>query len=267
MDKHDSVEPAPPGRSLGSLLAYGISWVAVAVAFALLAPMLGMGTIHFGILLHFLAVVVLAAQGVRLVGRGLSWQVGVLVATLVAVYVVFAAEVAIMSWYLHRHPPDRPMFHNRFVQDERALLPFWYPPIPRADRYGHWLWSDFEDNALVVVVTGIPRTSRYGSIDAGQDAIRFRVGDDAGDRFVTIERTENVLIVILPDGKVGRFSLSQGLARSFFERASRVASENFLREACDLLDASEKQKCDAFLATYSEPIPGDSEAPVGVLVN
>ncbi len=119
----------------------------------------------------------------------------------------------------------------------------------------------------MVVVTGIPRTSRYGSIDAGQDAIRFRVGDDAGDRFVTIERTENVLIVILPDGKVGRFSLSQGLARSFFERASRVASENFLREACDLLDASEKQKCDAFLATYSEPIPGDSEAPVGVLVN
>lgn len=247
------MKPGDPVGSSGRLLWYAVTWLGTAVAFALLAPFLHMGSAFAGLGLLLVSIVALATQGACLVRRGVFMKVAVVLATPLMVYALFGMVVAIMTAYLYRYPPARPMFRNMFIQHERVLLPIWYVPVPRSDAYGHVLWADFEDNVLVVVVPGVPERGRYGHIKAGHDSTRFYVEDGAKDKYVTIERTKDALIIILPDGEVGRFTLGTGLAEPFYNGRDRKSSENLLRQACEVLDAAEKQRCEAFLAAYHEP--------------
>jgi hypothetical protein len=176
-------------------------------------------------------------------------------ATLVGLVLLWRLEVESLVWLLHHFPPPRPMFCNDFVDDDRALLPYWYPPVPDVDRLGHWAWADRRDNVLLVVATGVPKPSRLGALASGPQQCMVRVGDDREDRFVTLRRTRDALVVVLPDGSLGQFGLTPGLAEQFdaARRSRRV--NNLLWEAGGLLEPGEKAEFDKFLAGYREPEP------------
>jgi hypothetical protein len=178
--------------------------------------------------------------------------VGILTAPVVLA-LLFPAEVSVLSWILHRVPPPRPMFSNEFVDDERTLLPYWYDPISIVDRFGHWGWADYKDNLLLIVVTGVPETSRWQALSPGTHETTIAIGDDHKGQFMVLQRTRNVLVVILPSGDSGHFALKSGLASQFHQERRSKDVKNVLREAGELLEPAERAEFVKFLAGYTEP--------------
>lgn len=151
----------------------------------------------------------------------------------------------------------RPMFHNFYAYhpDGRPPWPRWWMNPPLVDEYGHWGWADYDDNVLVIVATGVPSMSRFGAMRSGQKLSEFRVGDDREDQFVSVGRTTNQLVVILPDGSVGRFTLSDGDAHRYYEQRESAVVENVLQEAAELLSETERLKYLGFREGYKAPMP------------
>jgi hypothetical protein len=187
-------------------------------------------------------------------GERLVFSVLSVPASLVGLFILFQMEMAVLGVLLRLCPPPRPMFCNDFVAGGETLLPRWRIPLPVHDSFGHLGWPDLHDNLLLVVANGVPGVSRE-RLDSTSSQCRVQVGDDRGNLFVTLDRTRDTLVVILPDGSVGRFTLAPGRAEQF--RTARRAQQirNVLRQAGELLDPADKQEFDRFLADYREPLP------------
>ncbi len=192
--------------------------------------------------------------------RGLA---GAIFAAPVALYLLLSVEFKVISLVLLCMPPPRPMFCNNFVYDDRAPLPYWRHSTAIADRFGHWGWADYEDNLLLIVVTGVPATGVSGTtfwevhttIPEGMHESTITIGDGPNERSTVLQRTQNALVVILPNGDSGHFALNSGLARQFHEERRYKDVENVLREAGELLEHAEKMKFVKFLAGNTEPQP------------
>ena len=191
-------------------------------------------------------------------GSGLlriALSVAVVPATPVALFLLWHLEIATLVLLWHRFPPPRPMFHNDLVDDERTLLPYWYRPMPVTDRLGHWAWADHRDNLLLVVAFGVPETGRGNALGSNRFEYRVKVGPDHQDRYVTLKRATDALVVALPDGSHRSFVLGPGQAKRFHEARVSSNAKNVLREAGELLDPAEKAKLDKFLSGSREPEP------------
>ena len=249
----------PPSRSARATLVWVVAYLMVLIAaiviFALLAPHIGMGTIDMPCVLYVGAVTALAVMGIRLVGRTTARSVAVLLGTALGLAVLFYVEGGLLVIYYMRHPPPRPMFHNHFGGHERALLPFWHGPWHTVDSLGHWAWADYGDNVLAIVATGVAEKGRSGALLASQHESRFKVGDNFADNYITIKRTKDALVVILPDGKWKPFALTPGAAESFDKESRLSGTRNLLRKAGELLDQQQRTAFDEFLTHYSEPMP------------
>jgi hypothetical protein len=199
-------------------------------------------------------------------GPGLLFSVLAVPGSLVGLYLLWLTEIEAIGWAMHRYPPPRPMFCNDFVSDERTLLPYWYGPETLSDTYGHWAWCDYGDNALVVIATGVPAELQDGfycmSMSSGiqpgtrESVIHLRADPDKG--LITLPRTRDVLVIVLPDGKMQQFPLPPGEAKRFHKaRPSQLKKQNLLREATALLAPPDRASCEVFLRDYTEPpVPG-----------
>jgi hypothetical protein len=168
--------------------------------------------------------------------------------------------------------PPRPMFHDSYAPVGMGLIYAWIPNTGLADKHGHWTWADETDNLLVVQATGTADNGRSFAMDGGWRSASFRLGsawDDKRDnQYVTIPRTQNALVVILPDGRWQQFPLRCGQAAAFREsaafRQSQVGrdnrSVNILQDAGALLDAGGKDDFEAFLKGYVPPEPVGGKA-------
>lgn len=183
-------------------------------------------------------------------GYGLA--AGIVIAP-IGLALLFPTEVAVFSWILHGVPTPRPMFCNDFAGDERALLPDWRDPTPIVDRFGHWGYADYEDNLLLIVVTGVPKTSRFQDLSPGTHESTIAIGDDSKGQFTVLQRTQNALVVILPSGDSKQFALKSGLARQFHQERCSKNVDNVLREAGELLEPAERAEFTKFLTRYTEP--------------
>jgi hypothetical protein len=238
------------------LLGLCVFWAATAPGIGELNGMILL--IPFSIVVAWLLLVLLiiACWG----GRSL-WRVALLTVIVPAIpfllCLLWRLEIASMVWLMHRFPPSRPIFHNDFVDDDRVLLPFWDEGSCLVDRHGHWAWADYDDNVLLVVATGVPEWSRTNALSSGISSSKVCVGDDRDKRFMTLKRTTDALVVVLPDGSIGRFALASGLAKRYHltRWLSHVDEGSVLREARELLGPDEKTKFAGFLAGYREPKP------------
>jgi hypothetical protein len=221
---------------------------------AVTAPFIGES--NGGIFLVFLSLLiawpVVAGLVIARWGGRNFWRLGLSVAvvpvTPVALFLLWHVEIAGLVLLRHRFPPPRPMFCNNLVDDERTLLPYWYPPMPVVDRVGHWAWADHQDNLLLVVVLGVPETARVNALASDSSRSRVKIGADREDRYLTLKRTTDALVVILPDGTSRQFVLGPGLAKQFHQTWMSRPVENVLREVGELLGPTEKSALDKFLA-------------------
>ena len=169
-----------------------------------------------------------------------------------ALMVLFRLEIAALSLPLHRFPPPRPMFCEKFGEDEQQLLPSWHPSCEDADRYGNWAWVDKQDNVLLIVVTGEPRGARKNALQTGLFKCRVKVGADYEERFVTLPRMKDTLVVVLPDGSLHRFPNRGVLPIRKFQfwlyANNRGVEPSALELAGIGLEPAERAKFDRFLA-------------------
>jgi hypothetical protein len=249
VDDHPRVRPRPGCLPL-ALLALCTFW-------AVTAPFIGESNGRIVLVLYSLLIAwpVVAWLVVARWGGGTGWRIGIGLATPVALFLLWHLEVAALARLVHLFPPPRPAFRNDLVDDDRTLLPYWCPPMPMRDRRGHWAWADHRDNVLLLVLLGVPETWRGGGLAGGMSKYRVKVGPDDEERHVTLARTKDALVVVLPDGTHREFALGPGLARRFHETHRSTPVENLLREAGELLRPGEKAKFDEFLAGYREPDP------------
>ena len=118
--------------------------------------------------------------------RASLWSfLGPAVAVVTSTAVLIATTHALSS-YLYAHPPQRPMFHNRFAGHERSLMPYWHGPQPVADELGNLALPDHKDNVLVVLADESPDGSIRTPV-AGEDEARFRL---RARRFYSLEATK-----------------------------------------------------------------------------
>lgn len=181
----------------------------------------------------------------------------ILPAVLVCLLAIFAVQFHGTVYILHLRPPPRPMFHNHFVDDDRVLLPYWREDSPIMDGFGNLCFADHEDNLLVVILSRVPYAGSWGWLTTvGLYETRFQFHDEPGGRTVTVPRTKDTLIVVLPSGEQQQFGLDPTLARQFhLDRYPSNNVKNVLREAGELLASEERQAFDAFIADYREPEP------------
>jgi hypothetical protein len=139
------------------------------------------------------------------------------------------------------------------------LAYYWIPNTPIADSHGHWAWVDGEDNLLVVQATGTAERGRSHAMVGGRTMARFRLGsawdDERDNQYVTIPRTRDALIVILPDGRWQPFPLGPGQAAGFFrgQLDRDEPSADLLRDAGALLDEGGKAEFESLLKEYVPP--------------
>ena len=140
------------------------------------------------------------------------------------------------------------MFHNHFGEHERVLLPFWHEDWGMGDDAGNLFWADHEDNVLVVVIAGAADGSWSGP-HLGQNESRFYIGDGSTGEMVTVQRTTNELVIIAPNGSIGRFPLPPGVAKSFHEehRFQNKATVDLFTDLRVVLDAATRRTMDKFL--------------------
>jgi len=160
------------------------------------------------------------------------------------------------------------MLHESYGAGGHGLVSYWIRNTPLADRHGQWAWVDGADNLIVVQATGTAERGRSHAMIGGQSAARFRLGsawDDARDhQYVTIPRTTNALIVILPDGRWQPFPLRPDQAAGFFrvQLERDEPSADLLQDAGALLEENGKIEFKLFLKGYVPPEPAADE-PVG----
>lgn len=265
IDDSEKRGPAPdvslPARR-GTWVLYPVVVLVAVVLFALAAPSIGMGTVHLLLFLYLGSAIALVAVGIAVFGSQPARAVAVIVFTLPGLCMLFTMETRVLQLYRMRFPPPRPMFHNRSTPDERTLLPFWQTPRHLVDNFGHWSWADWDDNLLVIVATGSLQGGRFGALRTGRHEAQVKVGDDRSDRYVTVKRGRDQLVVILPQGQMQTFALRAGAARTWEQDYER-RPPNLLRGAADLLVPGQEQTWEQFVATYKEPAP--TQAPAATL--
>lgn len=151
----------------------------------------------------------------------------------------------------------RPMFCDGYGAGGFEVVPMWQPNTPLVDGHGQWLWIDEGDNLVALQATGTAERSRSHALRRGLASARIRLGgaevDEQNDRHVIIPRTQDALIVILPDGQRQAFP-SKGQARTFFRAcAEKDPFPNLLVEVGTLLDADAKSRFEEFVRGYSPP--------------
>lgn len=161
--------------------------------------------------------------------------------------------------------PPRPMFHDSYAAGGFGLVPYWIPNTPLRDTHGQWLWLDMEFNVLVIQATGTAETGRSHAMVAGRERARFRLGRawdvEHDNQYVTIPKTRDSLIVILPPGKWLAFGLRRGQAEQYFRKAIREELPDLLLGVGSLLGQEEKARFDELLAEYARPLPVHREKP------
>jgi hypothetical protein len=112
---------------------------------------------------------------------------------------------------------------------------------------------------LVVQATGTAERGRSHAMVGGRTMARFRLGsawdDERDNQYVTIPRTRDALIVILPDGRWQPFPLGPGQAAGFFrgQLDRDEPSADLLRDAGALLDEGGKAEFESLLKEYVPP--------------
>jgi hypothetical protein len=150
--------------------------------------------------------------------------------------------------------PARPMFHNTYAAgpDGRPPWRIWQMCPVVADDAGNWMWADFPDNTAAIVVTGDLTQARTGPIVTGISETKFKVGADESDKYVTVGKDSNRLLIISPSGEVKRIALRVGLAREIYQHCSDTAHHErhfeMFSEVAKSLDGQERQELDAILA-------------------
>lgn len=153
--------------------------------------------------------------------------------------------------------PPRPMFSDSYAAGGFGIVPMWQPNTPIQDQHGHWLWVDEGGNVIAIQATGTGKLGRSHAMAGGLAFARFRVGDaevdEKNDRYVTVPRTRDALIVILPDGRWRTFP-SNGQALPFFRACVEMERlPNLLSEVVTLLDGETKGQFEEFIRGYSPP--------------
>jgi hypothetical protein len=158
------------------------------------------------------------------------------------------------------------MFHETYAAGGHGFVPYWLPNTAWAYSHGNWFWVDTADNLLVVHATGTTERGRSHAMVGGQKAARFRLGSawdvERDNQHVTIPRTTDALVLILPDVRWRRFPLRSGQAAGFMrsELHQDQPSANLLPNAGALLDANGLIEFEAFLNGYTPPEPISTES-------
>jgi hypothetical protein len=254
---HPATQPAaqilhPFGRRVW--LWYPAVILGAVVSWGLLAPFIGMGTAILAILLYLATVTVLIVVGIAVFGIGPFRISAVVICTIPGVWLLFQAETFALTKLLLRFPLPRPMFHNRFDVHERVLLPFWQRPYPLANRVGHWVWTDWNDNVLVLIAAG-NTVHAVDPIRTGQNETEFKVGDKGAEKYVAVKRTRDSLVVILPHGEMQSFHLRPDVVRAWEADWRTRPAANLLQEVVALLTPGQDEPWNSFLAGYTEPTP------------
>ncbi len=81
----------------------------------------------------------------------------------------------------------------------------------------------------------------------GHHETRFRVGDDSG-RWITVQRSADLLVVIRPDGEVVRFPLSPKVVRGFHKKCESGLTENLIADVGDFRYANSRAELQSFVS-------------------
>jgi hypothetical protein len=135
---------------------------------------------------------------------------------------------------------------------ERPSTPTWRFCEPLVDKHGVWIWADYSDNVLAVQVTGILDLNRTGPIVPGVEATKFRLGLYQEDRWATLRRTRDELVLLSPKGELLRFPLAAAAAGGFYrgvsaEMAQSNASIDLMERVRQLLSNEQRVQLQAFL--------------------
>jgi hypothetical protein len=154
--------------------------------------------------------------------------------------------------------PPRPMFHEAYGAGGFGFIPTWQPNPAFFDHHGQGLYFDAGDNLIVFQATGVPQRSRSRPMIGGRRAARFRLGsadDKPDDHYVTIPRTRDRLIVILPDGRWEAHPIGSGKARQvhIVEISRDQPTPDLLESVVSVLDGHEKALVEEFLKGYTPP--------------
>ena len=131
-------------------------------------------------------------------------------------------------------------------------MPTWRFCEPLVDKHGVWIWGDFADNVLAVQVTGILDLNRTGPIVPGVEGTKFRLGLYQEDRWATLQRTRNELVLLSPKGEFLRFPLEAAAAEAFYrdvsaEMVQSNAPIDLMERARQLLSNEQRVQLQAFL--------------------
>ena len=167
--------------------------------------------------------------------------------TFVFVFALFFLEGDLLYELEYMYPPLRPMFHNRFVERERAWLPFWVGPTSFRDDAGNAIWVDYETNMAVIVIGAAvdgswsgPRPDPYES--------QFTVGPSSTELTVTVRREVNRLVVIRQDGEVANLRLPPNVVREFVE-SGPIRRPDLMADFRLFLDEENRSRLDSFVST------------------
>ena len=208
-----------------------------------------MGTVFVLIGYCFLSFAILSLVGICAVGTSTSRVLLVLLANLFLSWPVVAVATNVVTSRLMKSPPPRPMFCNRFGFHERVLLPIWFHPMPAVDRHGNWVWADFEDNLLVIVVNADPPNGTSPQMTEGLTETTF---SSLQGQTHTVRRDKNRLVIIRPSLRACEYQIAHSDAMTFFDACQLDYEGNHLLSARTLLPADAHAEYDRCL----EP-PGD----------
>ena len=240
--------PVRRGRTLGMFLVWALF---TGAGFAAVAPITGFGNVFPIVAVYLISAAALCWIWWRTFRASLWSFLGPAVAVMASTAVLIATTHALSS-YLNAHPPQRPMFHNRFAGHERSLMPYWHGPQPVADELGNLAWPDHKDNVLVVLADESPDGSIRTPV-AGEDEARFRLRGGPRPGYVTVGRTQNALIVIAQDSSTCRFPLKPDLARDFDEKWRTTPCDNLFARLNAHLSPMERRRLKAFLSKNTTP--------------
>jgi hypothetical protein len=147
--------------------------------------------------------------------------------------------------------PPRPMFHNYYgPHPDRGLCNQWFPTIPHQDSDGTQVWADYDDNLLVVLLRSVPpeESSRSAELISGVDHSSLKIGPDARNSYVIVQRKKNKLLAIANTGETMEYALEEGKARSFDLGASDVRTRggSFISLLSEIIDRSERDRFESF---------------------
>ena len=240
----------------------GITTIVTCGLLAWIAPGMGMMTFHWMLLFLLAAWIAFTVVLARALTVSAGLRLLVAIPAFFLVVEIFGWEIELLTTRLYLRPPPRPMFHNYFGEHERVLLPYWHMDMSTTDDAGTAMWADDEDNCLVAVLGAVVDGWHTGPV-TGLRSSRFSVGAREADVSVEVQRTDDTLVVIRPDGEVAEFPLPPGAVRGFpVERVSR-RNKDLIADVRALLDEESQARLDSFVSNGDDlkAAPSHAEEP------